>query len=142
MSVVGSPIPGLLLSFAFLLAIAVVHALIAWSLARRFGLRALVFSTVAAPMVVFGIFVALWAWRRRASGLSFESAILHGWPYVILPLLVAFGLSSLSLRKSVLQTDAVRPPPGAMARAVGAFFGGYVIASLGALVLDFARIGW
>jgi len=140
---VGSPIPGFLLSIAFLGAIAVVHALIAWSLARRFGFRLLALSPVAASLAVFGIFVALLASRMRTAGVPFGTEMVVGsWPYVIVPLLIAFGMSSMSLRKSLLQTDALRPSVGATARAVGAFFGGYVIASLGALVLDFARIGW
>jgi hypothetical protein len=140
---VGSPIPGFLLSCAFLMAIAVVHALIAWSLARRFGFRVLPFSAVAASLAVFGLFVALLASRMRTSGVPVGTEIVaQSWPYVIVPLLISFGLSSISIRKSLLQTDALRPSFGATARAVGAFFAGYGVALLGTLVFDFARIGW
>ena len=143
MNAVGSPIPGFLLSIAFLVAIAVVHALIVWSLARRFGLRVLVFSPLAASLAVYGMFVALFASRMRRAGVPFGSEMLVGsWPYVIVPLLIALGMSSMSLRKSILQTDALRPSFEATARAVGAFFVGYGIAVLGTLVLEFARIGW
>jgi hypothetical protein len=139
---VGSPIPGFLLSCAFLVAIAVVHTLIAWSLARRFGFHVLPFSAVAASLAVFGLFVALLASRMRTSGVPGTEIVARSWPYVIVPLLISFGLSSISIRKSLLQTDALRPSFGATARAVGAFFAGYGVALLGTLVFDFARIGW
>jgi len=139
---VGSPIPGFLLSCAVLAAIAVVYTLIAWSLARRFGFRVLPFSAVAASLAVFTLFVALLAAWMRTSGVPGTEIVARTWPYVIVPFLIAFGLSSVSIRKSLLQTDALRPSFGATARAVGAFFGGYGVALLGAFVFNYARIGW
>jgi hypothetical protein len=58
---------------------------------------------------------------------------------VLIPLLVAFGLSSLSLRKSILLAGETRLLPDAIVRATGAFFGGFGILLLAALLL--ARMG-
>jgi len=135
----NASLPTLLLGIAGLAALAFVHGLIAWPIARRYGTWVFAVSSVLATLLIFGSCALVAASGMRASGMPVESAMVVGlWP-VVIPLLVAFGFSSSSLRKSMLRIDASRPSPNAIARAVGAFFAGFGILLLGVLLL--ARVG-
>jgi hypothetical protein len=61
------------------------------------------------------------------------------WYYFVIPILLGFGVSALSLRKSIRNTDAAKLPADALVRAIGGFFGGIGIVLLLALVSDIVR---
>jgi len=140
MNSVGSAVPGLLLNILLLGSFAAVHAWIAWPFARRYGPKALIASPLLATLVVAGIAIAYWSWQMTALGQDAAFMLRRYWYYFVFPILLGFAVSALSIRKSIRKTDAVKLPADALARAIGAFFGGIGIVLLLALVSDIAQL--
>jgi len=128
---------GILLSALLLIVIAFGYAAAAWRLARRFGTRGQVAAWVLG-VVAFTALVA--AWRAFvAQGPLAGATVRQNLVYTGTIGLFAFGLSSLSLRKSMSRVDTPTLPRPAAVRSVGAFFSGIGVLLLIALISDVVR---
>ena len=137
----GSALPGLLFTAAVFAVAAALHARLGWALARRIGPEILVVSVLAAAVVVTTMLVSVWAVQMAALGVSVQASVLsRNAFYLFAPALVGFTLSGLSIRKSLRNTGDSRPSAALIVRAVVAFFGGFAIILVAALVLDIARL--
>jgi len=132
---------GLLVSLALLAAIALAYSSIAWRVARRLGTKGLGVSFLVAVLLLTALATLQLRWRAAMTGVHLPGTVV--WQNLVLYLvgcLFAFGLSTLSLRKALAQSDVPRVPGPAARRSVGAFFGGVGVLLLLALVSDVVRL--
>jgi hypothetical protein len=126
-----------LLSLAMAAAIAAAYTLAAWRLSASVGRVAILAACWPVASVLWA--VTLYVRIRSAAPEENAAALRFVLPYIVASGVLAFGASSLLLFRHRRRSSALSF--AVLARSVGAFFLGLLLAVLPALIADIGRLG-